>query len=344
VLRRTLALTAGLALAAGVLSACSTGPADQAAQAAPSTSPSADASAFPVTIDNATFGPVTIDRQPTRIATLDEQDADNLLSLGIVPVGMTKVSWGADAKGSTPWFEEALSTLGGTAPAEYSDADSVPVDDIAKAAPDLILATNYSLTKQQYAQLSKIAPVVAYPADPWETTWQDSLELVGKATGLDDKAQQVEQQTQAAIEAAKTANPAIVGKTFIWGALATTDLSSISFYSPADARPSFLTQLGMENAPVVEQLSKKGQFYSTISAERAADLKSDVFLSYATADSDAKTYTDDRLIGQIPAIKAGHLATFLADPTALSAGVTDPLSIPYAIAHFVPKIATALGS
>ena len=343
-LRRTLGLAAAAALSAATLSACSTGPTDaDPSGSGSSASSAADSSAFPVTIDNATFGSVTIDKQPTRIATLGEQDADNLLSLGIVPAGTTTISWGADAKGSSPWAEKALDALGGAAPTEYSDADGVPVEDIAKLAPDLILATNYSLTKQQYAQLSKIAPVVAYPGDPWETSWQDSLELVGRATGLEDKAQQVEQQTEDAIDAAKKANPQIAGKSFIWGALSTTDLSTISFYSPEDARPSFLTQLGMVNAPIVTKLSKKGKFYATISAERASDMKSDVFLSYAVKASDAKTYADDKLIGQIPAIKAGHLATFLADPTALSAGVTDPLSIPYAISHFVPKIVDALG-
>lgn len=345
-LRRTLGLAAAAALAATALSACSTGSTDSvgsdATGSAPSGATAADSSAFPVTIDNATFGSVTIDKQPTRIAALGTQDGDNLLALGVVPVGVTKVSWGGDAEGSTPWFEERLKRLGGAMPTQYDDSDSVPIDEIAKVAPDLILATNYSLTKQQYAQLSKIAPVVAYPGAAWTTTWQDSLTLDAKALGEEAKGKQILDQTQQEIATARADNPDLAGKTFIWGALDTTDLSSVSYYTPEDSRPQFLTALGMVDAPVIGKLAKKGQFYGTVSAERYADLKSDVFLTYGEKASDAATYTGDSLIGQIPAIKAGHLATFLADPTALSGTIPDPLSIPYAVDHFVPKIAAAL--
>jgi iron complex transport system substrate-binding protein len=331
-------------LAAAALTACSTGSTETGSTGSTvsTASAAADSSAFPVTIDNANFGPVTIDKQPTRVATLGPQDPDNLLALGVVPIGVPKISWGGDDKGSTPWFQDTLAKLGGAMPAQYDDSDSVPIDEIAKSGPDLILATNYSLTKQQYNQLSKIAPVVAYPGDPWTTTWQDSLALDAKALGLESKGQEVLEQTNAAIADAKAANPDLAGKTFIWGALETTDLSSVSFYTPEDGRPQFLVSLGMVNAPIIEKLSKKGQFYGTVSAERYADLTSDVFLTYGEKASDAQTYTNDKLIGQIPAIKAGHLATFLADPTALAASSPDPLAIPYAIDHFVPKIAAAL--
>jgi iron complex transport system substrate-binding protein len=345
VLRRTLGLAAATALAAATLSACSTGSTDDsgsAGSAGASASSAADTNAFPVTIDNANFGAVTIEKQPTRVATLGPQDPDNLLALGVVPIGVPKISWGGDDNGSTPWFQDALKKLGGAQPAQYDDSDSVPIDEIAKSAPDLILATNYSLTKQQYKQLSKIAPVVAYPGDPWTTTWQDSLALDAKALGQESKGQEVLAETTTAISDAKAANPELAGKTFIWGALETTDLSSVSFYTPEDGRPMFLASLGMVNAPIIEQLSKKGQFYGTVSAERYADLQSDIFLTYGEKASDAQTYTDDKLIGQIPAIKAGHLATFLADPTALAASSPDVLAIPYAIDNFVPKIVAAL--
>lgn len=342
-LRRTFGIVAATALTAAALTACSTGStSSDESGAAGSASTAADTSAFPVTIDNANFGPVTIDKQPTRVAALGSQDGDNLLALGVVPVGVTKITWGGDSKGSTPWFEDQLAELGGTMPAQYDDSDSVPIDEIAKVAPDLILATNYSLTKQQYAQLSKIAPVVAYPGAAWTTSWQDSLTLDAKALGLESKGQQLLDQTDAAVDAAKKANPDLAGKTFIWGALQTADLSSVSYYTPEDGRPSFLVSLGMVNAPIIEKLSKKGQFYGTVSAERYADLTSDVFLTYGEKTSDAQTYTKDKLIGQIPAIKAGHLATFLADPTALAGSSPDVLAIPYAIGHFVPKIAAAL--
>ncbi|WGL52314.1 iron-siderophore ABC transporter substrate-binding protein [Nocardioides sp. BP30] len=345
-LRRTFGIAAATTLAAAALTACSTGSTEtdsaDTVGTGSSASAGAQASAFPVTIDNANFGAVTIDKQPTRVAALGSQDGDNLLALGIVPVGVTKITWGGDGKGSTPWFEDKLAELGGTMPAQYDDSDSVPIDEIAKVAPDLILATNYSLTKQQYSQLSKIAPVIAYPGAPWTTSWQDSLTLDAKALGLESQGQQVLARTEQDVADAKAANPELAGKTFIWGALETTDLSSVSYYTPEDGRPEFLTSLGMVNAPIIEKLSKKGQFYGTVSAERYADLRSDVFLTYGEKAADAQTFSNDKLIGQIPAIKAGHLATFLADATALAGSSPDVLAIPYAIDHFVPKVVEAL--
>jgi len=341
VLRRTFALTAGLALAGGALTACHTGKTGAASDPEPSVSAVADANAFPVTIKTS-FGPVTLKRQPARIVALGTNDADNLLSLGVVPVGMTKVSWGGNPRGSDPWVDARLKDLGAKLPTLLDDTDSVPMDAVAALNPDVILATNYSLTRQQYQTLSKIAPVVAYPGAAWTTTWQDSLTMDGEATGLMTQAKTVAQKTQADLDAAKAKYPQIQGKTFIWASLSTTDLSSVAFYTPSDARPLLLTTLGMRNAPIITKLSKPGQFYGTVSAERAADLSSDVLISYVNKPSDATTYAKDRLVGRIPAIKAGHLAVFPEGFAAAAGTRTTPLSIPYAIAHFVPQIAAAV--
>lgn len=343
-IRRTLTLLAAGAvlLATGALSACQTGASDAADSAPAGSAASADAGAFPVTIHNANFGDITITSRPTRVATLGAQDTDNVLSLGVVPVGMPEIGWGGDDQGSTPWVEQRLQQLGASMPTQYSDADSVPIDEIAKAAPDIILATNYSLTQDQYDKLSKIAPVVAYPGAAWTTTWQQALALDGQALGLTEEATRVADRAQQAIDEAKAANPELAGKTFIWGALSAADLSSVSFYTPEDGRPRFLTELGMRNAAIIERLSKKGQFYGTVSAERSADLDSDLFLSYVEKPAEKATYEGDRLIGQIPAIKAGHLAVFLGDATGLAVSVPTPLSIPYLVDHAVPTIVAAL--
>jgi iron complex transport system substrate-binding protein len=340
--RPTLVLAAGLVLAAaGALTACHTGETGAASDPAPSVSSVADTDAFPVTIKTS-FGPVTLTEQPTRIVALGTNDTDNLLSLGVVPVGMTKVSWGGNARGSDPWTDAGLKKLGASLPTLLDDTDGVPMDAIAALNPDVILATNYGLTKQQYQTLTKIAPVVAYPGAAWTTTWQDSLRMDGEATGLTAQADTVARQTQAELDKAKADYPQLQGRTFIWSALSATDLSSIAYYTPTDSRPMLLTSLGMRNAPIITRLAKPGQFYGSISAERATDLVSDVLISYVTKPSDATTYEKDRLVGRIPAIAAGHLAVFPEGFAAEAGTVTTPLSIPYAIAHFVPKIAAAV--
>ena len=339
--RPSLRLAVATALAALPLTACSTGSTDTAEEAGPAASSSADAGAFPVTIDHA-YGSTTVESQPKRVVSIGSSDQDALLSLGVVPVGIQKVGWGGNAHGTTPWFDARLEDLGGTMPTLIDETDDIPVDEVAELDPDLILATLSGITREQYAKLSKIAPVVAYPGKPWMTTWQQSLEMTGKAVGRSDLAAQLEKETTQQLGQAREDFPDIQGKTFIWGALQTTDLSQISYYTPQDLRPTFLTSIGMRNAPIVERISPKDAFYGQISAERASELRSDFFFTYAVKESDARTFADDKLIGQIPAIRSGHLWASTDNIASNAAGVPTPLSVPYAIKHFVPRVAAAV--
>lgn len=339
-IRRSVLIAVSTALAVSGLAACSTGSTDSADSGQESTS-KADSGAFPVTIKHA-FGETTVEKEPKRIAVVGVNDADMLLSLGVVPVSIPKVTWGGDEDGTTPWFDEKLEELDADMPAILDQTDAIPVDEVAKQTPDLILATYSGITEEEYKKLSEIAPVVAYPDQPWATPWEDSLDMVGQATGRNKLADEVEADTQKLYEDAKKDTPEIQGKTFIWAALATTDLSQIPFYTTEDARPDFLSDLGMENAPVVVENTKKGEFYTQVSAEKASELDSDFLFTYAVADTDAETYAKDKLIGQIPAIKAGHMWASTDNVASLAAGIPTPLSVPYAIDEFVPGIVKAL--
>lgn len=339
--RRSLLAATALAAAAAALSGCSTG--STRATDTPSAATSVDADAFPVTIEHA-YGETTIPSEPRRVVSVGSSDQDHLLALGVVPVGIQKVTWGGNAGGTTPWFDARLAELGGDRPALLDQTDDIPVDEVAELEPDLILATLSGITEQQYDKLSKIAPVVAFPDQPWLTTWQQSLEMTGAAVGRSDLAARLEEQTEDAFRQARADYPELQGKTFIWGALATTDLSQIYYYTPRDLRPVFLTSIGMRNAPVIERISPKDSFYGQVSAERAPELTSDFFFTYAVKASDAQTFTDDRLLGRIPAIESGHLWASTDDIASNAAGVPTPLSVPYAIEHFVPKVAEAVAS
>lgn len=339
-IRRPVLIAVSTALAVSGLAACSTGSTESADSGQESTS-KADSGAFPVTIEHA-FGETTVEEEPKRISVVGVNDADMLLSLGVVPVSIPKVTWGGDEDGTTPWFDEKLEELGADMPAILDQTDAVPVDEVAKQTPDLILATYSGITEEEYKKLSEIAPVVAYPDQPWATEWEDSLDMVGQATGRNKLADEVEADTQQAYTDAKKDNPEIQGKTFIWAALATADLSQIPFYTTEDPRPDFLSDLGMENAPVVVENTKKGEFFAQVSAEKASELESDFLFTYAVEDTDAETYAKDKLIGQIPAIKAGHMWASTDNVASLAAGTPTPLSVPYAIDEFVPGIVKAL--
>jgi iron complex transport system substrate-binding protein len=337
------AILAGAALVLGVsaLSACSTGSTEATDTPEAESQSQVDADAFPVTIPHA-FGETTIEQEPTRVVTLGWSDQDAALCLGVVPVGATKLTWGGNEGGSSNWFDERIDDLGAEAPVRYDDADGAPVEEVAKLTPDLILATNSGITEKEYDRLSKIAPVVAYPDAPWITPWQTSLETVGKALGRSSLAAEVEHETEHEIEHAKEEYPQIQGKSLVFAYLTTTDLSTIGIYSPQDPRVSLMNDFGLVNAPVVADSIEKGQFYGNVSAERSADVTSDVLLTYAENDDDLKTYEDDPLLGRIPAIAQGHAYAEVDKHVGLAITNPSPLSIPYTIEHFLPHVADAV--
>jgi iron complex transport system substrate-binding protein len=337
---RPRSFAAALTLLVVALTGCSTG-STSTDGSDPTPVSDVDSDAFPLTIEHA-YGSTTIEEEPQRVATLGWSDHDFVLALGVVPVGAVKITWGGNDAGSTPWFDAKLEELGGEQPTRYDDADGAPVEEIAKLAPDLILATNSGISKQEYTKLSKLAKVVAYPGDPWVTSWEDSLEMVGQALGRSTLADQVGEQTRQAIAEAAEAHPNVVGTSFIFAALTTTDMSKIDYYTPEDNRPRLLTDVGMVNAPIIEEISEPGAFYGTISAERAADMKSEVFITYAESAGDLDAFRDNKLLGQIPGIKSGHVLASTDKTDAHGLSAPSPLAIPYAMEHFLPQVATAV--
>jgi iron complex transport system substrate-binding protein len=335
------ASTAALLLA---LTGCSTGPAGGHESAEPSTAgPSADE--FPVTIEHA-FGETTIESEPTRVATVSWVNADVSLALGVVPVGMPTDEWGGNENGSTPWKDAALEKAGaaiGTdaAPVQYSEADGINYTAIAELTPDVILAAYSGLTEEEYTKLSKIAPVVAYPEVAYGTPWQDSTRLIGEALGRSAEAEKLVEDTERTIEEKAAEYPQLEGTTFIYGNLEPAKGAGVNIYTAEDNRPRFLTQLGMELAPVVEKNAKGEAFYFPWSPERADELESDVFVTWVPDSSTARQIVDDPLLGQIPAVADGALVADSDNTLTLAISAASPLSLPWALDEFVPQLAAA---
>jgi iron complex transport system substrate-binding protein len=333
-----------LAAAALALTGCTTGSTETTDSKDADTSSSSgkvDAGAFPVTIKH-TFGSTTVKSEPKRVATLGWSDQDHAAALGVVPVGSTKITYGGNAQGSTDFFDAAVEKLGGTAPVRYDDSDGIPFAEVAKVRPDLILATNSGLTQQDYDKLSKIAPVVAYPGQPFLTPWRTSLEMVGQALGRTTEAAKVEDRTQSQIDEAKSTYSDLDGKTFMLTYLSTTDLSTVGIYGSDDTRVAFLRDFGLEDAPSVLSVVKKGTFYGTVSAEKSADLEADVMLAFTDEGKSVETFAKHPLIGKIPTFAGGHVYT--EDDTVVSEAITNPtpLSIPVVIDAVLPELDKAV--
>ena len=340
-MNRTIAAPlAAATLLLAALTGCSTGSTSAAADSADGDAPTAevDTDAFPVTIEHA-FGETTIEEAPARVATLGWSDDDMALSLGVVPVGATAKTWGGNENGSTDWFDATLEEAGGEQPVRYDDTDGTPVEAVAELAPDVILATNSGITEKDYEKLSKIAPVVAYPENPWVTDWRTSLEMVGEALGLGEKAEAVEAETTQVVADAKAAYPQLEGTSLVFAYLTPTDLSTIGIYGPEDNRVRTMKEFGMVDAPIVDEVVDDGQFYGTLSAERAGDVDADVVLTYAEAEGDVAKLQQDRLLGRIPALAEGRVYAEVDKHLGLSITNPSPLSMPYIVENYLPGVA-----
>lgn len=105
---------------------------------------------WPRTLTHA-MGTTVIKAPPTRVVVLDVGELDNVVSLGVKPVGF------APSEGS-PELPSYLKKDGGR-PSSVGTVNSLNLEAIAGLHPDLILGSQLRAAPQ-YAALSKIAPTV----------------------------------------------------------------------------------------------------------------------------------------------------------------------------------------
>ncbi|MFJ4045694.1 iron-siderophore ABC transporter substrate-binding protein [Microbacterium sp. NPDC089987] len=337
---RLLALAAAAALAIGLAGCAST--ADDSRDDSNATSPGSSGGAFPVTIEHA-FGETVIDAKPERVATVAWANHEVPLALGIVPVGMSKATWGDDDNdGILPWVEEKLDELGGETPVLFDETDGIDYEAVADTAPDVILAAYSGLTQEEYDTLSKIAPVVAYPDVAWGTSVEDMIEMNSEALGLEKEGEALIEQLEADADAALAQHPALKDAKVLFGYFDMSDLSKIGYYTAADTRPGYLHELGLPLPSIVEDSADSDQFYLELSAEDAQKFDDvDLFVTYGD-DSTVATLQADPLLSKIPAIAEGRIA-ILPDATPIAASANpSPLSIPWGLNDYFGILAAPL--
>ncbi|MEV6972305.1 iron-siderophore ABC transporter substrate-binding protein [Kitasatospora sp. NPDC093806] len=115
---------------------------------------------YPRTVRHA-MGETVIPARPTRVVVLDTGELDNVVSLGIQPVGVVHT----DGSKTMPSY---LKDKAGN-PANVGTINSLNLEAIAALKPDLILGSQLR-AQDQYEQLAKIAPTVfsLRPGYPWK--------------------------------------------------------------------------------------------------------------------------------------------------------------------------------
>lgn len=297
------------------------------------------------------YGTTEVPADATKVATVAWANQDVLLALGIMPLGFSKQTWGVtDGSGMLPWTKEKVDELtanGAAQPKLFDDDGGVKINPQAVNAtkPEVILAVYSGMSKEEYETLSKIAPTVAYPKVAWGTPWRETIAInasaVGKKTEGDTLVADLEKQVADAV----AKHPQIKGKAATFCYTAEGDATKFGYYTTADPRTAFLSDLGMNVPASVEKASKENAsaFNVDISTENADSLNDfDLIVMYGT-ESDLAAMQANSLLSQVRAIKNGAVA-FVgnSDPMAASTN-PGPLSIPWGIEKYVGLIATAAG-
>jgi iron complex transport system substrate-binding protein len=325
-----LAAAAVLALA---LSACSAAPGP-----GPKASETSASGSFPVTIEHA-FGKTTLESEPTRVVTWGWGSADDAIALGVVPVAIPFQSYGGDKKGVLPWISEALKKKNVKAPTVLPDSKEPPYEDIAKAAPQVILAAYSGITQKQYDLLSKIAPVVAYPGEAWATDWRELITITGKALGRSTQATALLAGIDKEVAAQAAAHPEFAGKTI---ALTSDSGGTFYVYKKEDPRVAFTLDLGFVSAPSVDALATdKASFYYTLSHEQLDKLTSNVLVNFGATQKESDAFLTASYAKAIPQVRTGSVASPVGAAFISSVSPPTGLSLTWGIKDYVALLSDA---
>lgn len=299
---------------------------------------------FPVEIEHV-YGTTTIESKPDRVATVAWANHEVPLALGVVPVGMSKATWGDDDdNGVLPWVEDQLEELGADTPVLFDETDGIDFEAVADTQPDVILAAYSGLTEDEYQTLSKIAPVVAYPETAWGTSLEDMITLNSEALGMSAEGEALIEDLHGTVDDSLAKHPGLQDQQALFAFLNPADLSKIGFYTVHDTRPGFLASLGMPQPAIVqEESAKTDEFYVELSSEAADRFDDvDVFVTYGDPDGAVlKQIQADPLLSKIPAVAEGRIAILEeSSPLAASANPS-PLSVEWGIDEYFSVLAAA---
>lgn len=289
-------------------------------------SSTADEEFNPVTFTSP-WGDSTLEARPERIAAVGYKDTDIVASMGETPVivpenTVRQETWTLDALSKDP-----------AVTFEYTENGMPPMEELAAAEPDLIIASQLDL-KDVYDQLSDIAPVIAAETqDDVAGNWQQTLINLGEALGEEERADEVVQQTDDAVASVRKKHPEFAGKTV--SLIQYFGLDEMRLLNPAggDAAALF-SDMGFDEDPETTELQ----------GVQLGELQdSAVFRSIpAVRDGHSLVITNNAFTeGNEPSFEAdgkhyeGNLAWAVAYP--------GPLSTQWAVETLTPLLADTVG-
>jgi ABC-type Fe3+-hydroxamate transport system substrate-binding protein len=291
--RPTIALTAVAAASVLLLSGCGT----------TENAGAADSDAAAITIVDNRGESIELAAPAENIVALEWNTAENLVTLGVMPVGV------ADVEGYTDWvqsepLDESVTDVG--------TRSEPSVDAIAGLAPDLVVTTT-DLSEAVIAQIEEFAPVLvvrgADAADPIGQM-EKTLELIATATGTEAEAEEVlagfdakVAEGAAAIEAAGLAgSPFMMSDSWASGGQV-----SIRPFTEGALLTAVTEQLGLENAWTGEGDADYGLGSTDVEGLTAVGDVEFLYITNADDDAYQNELADNAVWLSLPFVQSGNV-------------------------------------
>ncbi len=341
--RRLLLTAAGLAAAAtGVagLSGCNASAGSAPASGAPGAAAgAAEEGAFPVTLTHR-FGETTVAAEPKRIVCVGLKEQDDLLAVGVVPVGASPwLDFSGGNKILGPWTKAALGSS--PVPETLDNTNGIPFEAVAALQPDLILALYAAPSQADYTKLTAIAPTVTAPKEyvDYGIPWDVQAEIVGRAVGRPRAMAERIAASKKAVTDAAAANPGFANQT----TMVVTPYEGLYVYGSQDPRTRLMYELGLVAPAGFDELFAKdtSTFGGNISPEKAEILDVGVLVCFADEGEQQQQIETSLFKKQAVATQGRTIWLRTGDDATLPFSFLTALSLPYLLDAFVPRVIAA---
>lgn len=301
----------------------------------------ASTQAYPRTLTTA-LGTATLNAPPQRIVALGSGTEDIMIELGTMPVGIMAQRWAGDADGYLPWFREAMTQRQLVLPPVIDVFPEFNPEDVVALHPDLILAPQSGLTQAQFDQLSLIAPVVGHLDQPWLTSPETHIRLVGLALAKEAEAESLIDAMNARLRQYQQQLPS-QARPFVL-LLGSGSGNGFAIATENDPRVLTLTKLGLTLAPIVAKMPVAQVGYvHNLSVEYSDWLnQADLIISHALQEEQAKI-AQQPLFQRLWAVKNGGLISISDKAFSMALYNATPISQPWALEQLVPLLNQTLG-
>lgn len=278
------------------------------------------------------YGETVLMAPARRVVSLGYTTHDTLLALGVTPVAL-RYWFGNEPNAVWPWAQEYLK---GETPTVL--IGEVSIERVASLKPDLIVGIGSGISQDEYALLSRIAPVLMHgPGQPaYGAAWDDLLRVLGRAVGAGDLASELIIKTRRSFADARARHPDWKGRSAV---VAYHAGGKTGAFIGADTRARFLAELGFHPPEGIGEFATVNGFYARFSPEDLSILDADVliWMSPIEVSRDIAGLPMRKLLR---AYRQGR--EVLAGPTIAAAmSFGSVLSLPYALSALEPEIEAA---